>query len=129
MKSISIFFILILSIFFSCQAQQAKVGDISVEQFLKEFDSKSDIVLDVRTMEEWQTGIFPCALKLNFYDDNFDVKISELDRTKNYYVYCKSGGRSAKTLNKMKELGFVRIQNILGGATEMKAKEVELIKP
>ena len=115
--------------FCSCQGQVVKSGDITVEQFVEEYNSSNDIVLDVRTPEEWASGIYPGAVKINFYEGDFDKKLKELDKSKNYFVYCKSGGRSSKTLTKMTEFGFNQAQNILGGATEMKAKGIELIKP
>lgn len=74
------------------------------------------VIIDVRTPEEWSEGIIPNALLLDIYEgQGFIYKIDELDTTKNYYVYCKAGGRSAQACSIMNQLGFANTYNLLGG--------------
>ena len=55
--------------------------------------------------------------------DNIDIykgqgfiyAIEELDKSKNYYVYCRSGGRSGQACSIMSQLGFENAFNLLGG--------------
>lgn len=74
------------------------------------------IVLDVRTAEECLDGIIFNALNIDIYEgQEFIHKIDELDKSKNYYVYCKAGSRSDQACKIMNEMGFVNTYNLLGG--------------
>ena len=74
------------------------------------------VILDVRTEEEWNDGIIPNAILNDIYGGQaFIYRLEELDKNKNYYVYCKSGGRSAQACSIMKQLGFKNAYNLLGG--------------
>jgi rhodanese-related sulfurtransferase len=39
----------------------------------------------------------------------------KLEKSKNYYVYCRSGARSAKACEVMNELGIENTFNLTGG--------------
>jgi len=79
------------------------------------------VVLDVRTREEAEEGIIPNALLIDIYKgQGFLDEIEKLDVTKTYYVYCKSGGRSAQACSVMNQLGFKNTYNLIGGFTEWK---------
>jgi len=41
-----------------------------------------------------------------------------LDKTKKYYVYCRSGGRSGQACNIMQQMGFGNTYNLIGGIME-----------
>lgn len=73
------------------------------------------IFLDVRTPEEFNGGAIPNAKHINYYGSDFDKKINQLDKSKTYIVYCKSGMRSKKTAQLMIDSGFNNIYNLLGG--------------
>jgi rhodanese-related sulfurtransferase len=74
------------------------------------------IVLDVRTAEEFSEGFIPNAINIDIHQgQGFIYKLEELDKSKNYYVYCRSGARSAKACEIMNELGFNSAYNLLGG--------------
>jgi len=76
-------------------------------------------LLDVRTLEEVEEGYIPSATNIDIYKGpEFVSEIEKLDKTKNYYVYCRSGGRSAQACAIMNELGFENTYNLLGGFTE-----------
>jgi rhodanese-related sulfurtransferase len=66
----------------------------------------SIIALDVRTPVEYETGRIADGVNIDFFDDDFEAEIARLDRSQRYLVYCRSGGRSAKTLEVMDQLGF-----------------------
>ncbi|OYU83101.1 MAG: rhodanese [Flavobacterium sp. BFFFF2] len=74
------------------------------------------VLLDVRTPQEWADGIIPGALQIDIYTGQaFVYKVDELDREKSYYIYCKAGGRSAQACSLMKQMGFTKTYNLLGG--------------
>jgi rhodanese-related sulfurtransferase len=74
------------------------------------------VILDVRTTEECSEGIIPNAINIDIYKgQGFIYEVDALDKTKNYYVYCKAGGRSAQACAVMNQLGFENTFNLEGG--------------
>ncbi len=97
--------------------------NLDVAAFQKEIKNNNDsYILDVRTPEEIANGQIEGAHSLNFYDKDFAEKLLELDRSKSYYVYCKGGGRSAKTARLMIKNGFSDVHNLEGGYTAWNAE-------
>ena len=79
-------------------------------------DDANAVILDVRTDEEWNEGIIPGAILNDIYKgQGFIYRLEELDKTKNYYVYCKAGGRSAQACSMMNQMGFENTYNLEGG--------------
>lgn len=77
------------------------------------------VILDVRTEDECLDGVIPGAINIDIYKgQGFIYKVDELDRSKNYYVYCKAGGRSAQACNIMNQMGFETTYNLMGGFSE-----------
>jgi len=77
------------------------------------------VILDVRTQSEWEEGIIPNAIHIDIYKgQGFIYEVDALDKSKNYYVYCKAGGRSAQACSIMNQLGFENTYNLLGGIME-----------
>ena len=82
-------------------------------------EDKDAVILDVRTEDEWEEGIIPNAKMINIYEgQGFIYKVDALDKTKNYYVYCKSGGRSGQACSIMNQLGFENTFNLIGGFSQ-----------
>jgi len=74
------------------------------------------VILDVRTAEECNEGIIPNAVTIDIYKgQGFIYEVDALDKSKNYYVYCKAGGRSAQACAVMNQLGFENTFNLEGG--------------
>jgi rhodanese-related sulfurtransferase len=96
---------------------------VSVERFaeLMKGDFNGQLI-DVRTPEEFAAGHLEGAVNINFFDDNFEDQIKQLDRSKTVFVYCKSGGRSGKASNMMQALEFEKIYDMAGGYTAWSAK-------
>lgn len=77
------------------------------------------VILDVRTPEEWSHGIVPGAVMIDFYTGpDFLEGLQALDKDKNYYVYCKAGGRSAQACDIMNNLGIMKTFNLNGGFSQ-----------
>ena len=79
--------------------------------------TKSVQLIDVRTAEEVAEGKIPGAKNLDFFAADFDKKLGRLEKDRAVFVYCALGGRSLKTANKLKNMGFVEIYNLDGGFT------------
>ena len=100
------------------QETGATVKDVDVVEARKMITENKDLViLDVRTPEETNQGTIDKAMIIDFYDEKFEAKLSILDKSKPYLVYCRSGGRSSTASNKMIELGFKDVTNMEGGYT------------
>ncbi len=79
-------------------------------------NDENAVVLDVRTEDECSDGIITDAIMIDINKGQFFInEIETLDKSKNYYVYCRSGVRSAKACEIMNELGFENTYNLLGG--------------
>jgi rhodanese-related sulfurtransferase len=87
------------------------------------------IILDVRTAEEVEMGIIPNAIHIDIYKgQGFIDEINKLDKSKNYYVYCKAGGRSGQACAIMNQLGFKNAFNLIGGFTQWQGEVADLKK-
>lgn len=74
------------------------------------------VILDVRTPDEVSEGIIPTAINFDIYKgQGFIYEVDALDKSKNYYVYCKAGGRSEQACKIMQQLGFENTYNLVGG--------------
>ncbi len=105
-----------------------KNGDITVVDLEKRINEGNVCVLDVRTPEERMFGYIEGSDNIDFYDKNFRSEIEKLDRSKNYIVYCASGGRSSKTVRMMEEIGFTNCYNLNGGFGEWEKLGMRVIK-
>ncbi|MBL86069.1 MAG: rhodanese [Winogradskyella sp.] len=94
--------------------------DLSQKDWTKQLEEDNNsVVLDVRTQEEVDEGIIPEAIHVDIYKgQGFIYEIEKLDKSKNYYVYCRSGGRSAQACSIMNQLGFKNAYNLVGGFNE-----------
>ena len=80
---------------------------------------KKGTILDVRTLEEFEISRIPNSKNIDFYNpQNFMLEIEKLDKDNNYYIYCRTGVRSANSCALMKELGFKNTFNLVGGIVE-----------
>lgn len=74
------------------------------------------IILDVRTPQECAEGILDNAQQLNVLNGrHFMNEIEAFDTEKSYFIYCKSGGRSAQACRLMEMKGFTKLYNLQGG--------------
>jgi rhodanese-related sulfurtransferase len=76
------------------------------------------IILDVRTPEEYADGKIANAINIDVKDESFKSKVTKLNKSKSYLVYCKAGSRSANAVSIMQELGFTKIYNLTNGYDE-----------
>lgn len=89
-----------------------------------EQDDKAEII-DVRTITEVAEGIIPKAIHIDIQNAaGFMEKVKALDTSRNYYVYCRSGGRSAQACMILNSLGFPNTYNLVGGIMEWQGETV-----
>lgn len=89
-------------------------------------EDKNSLILDVRTPEEYDEKHIPQSKLINVQDaQKFVEDIETLDKSKAFYVYCKSGGRSAMACSIMEQMGFSDVSNLEGGITDWHGEVVE----
>ncbi len=88
-------------------------------------DSES-LIVDVRTEEEYNLGHIRKSILIDINQPNlFMESISKLDKSKSYYVYCRTGVRSEMACSLMNQNGLTTY-NLVGGIVEWKG-EIEKI--
>lgn len=87
------------------------------------------VVLDVRTAEEFEAGHLDGAEMLDFYRADFADRLADLDPTKPYVIYCRSGNRSGQTRAIMVDLGFTDVVDVDGGVLAWDAAGLPLTAP
>jgi len=91
--------------------------DITQEEW-QELIGKDDnaVILDVRTPEEVDDGYIPNMKNIDIrMGQGFLDEVEKLDKSKSYYVYCRSGARSAQACQLMEQMGFDTTYNLIGG--------------
>lgn len=91
--------------------------DLNPKDFLKAYkDSKNAVLLDVRTPAEIEDISIDGHIAIDIQQPNFVDKIATLDKSKNYFVYCRSGNRSGQACRYMSSQGFTgELYNLKGG--------------
>ena len=131
MKKRHLFSIVIMAFFVTtaatCQQQEDPV-DISPADLKVKLENGKGVLLDVRRPDEVNKGVIdPSMMHYNFQDGDFKERIAQLDKKETYYVYCHAGGRSAKAVQIMKEMGFKKVYNVDGGITKWQEAGYELV--
>ncbi|MGN1035372.1 MAG: rhodanese-like domain-containing protein [Rhodocyclaceae bacterium] len=90
--------------------------DVSVAEAIDLIKNKNAVIIDVRTPEEFAESHLPEAnnFPVDTLSQNIET-IKKLQRDKPLLVYCRSGKRSARAAEKLKNLGVNSLYNLKGG--------------
>lgn len=100
---------------FNMFTKQSNGIDISIDEFKEKYTEEQGVVIDVRTQEEYEEGhLVKTDKQLDFTNGEFEESLSELDKDKTYYLYCRTGNRSGQAARIMKNEGFEKVYNIGG---------------
>lgn len=93
------------------------MADLSQEEWIEQLQKDENVfILDVRTEDEVEEGYIPNATNIDIYlGQGFLEELEKLDKSKNYYVYCRSGNRSGQACAIMNSVGFENTYNLEGG--------------
>ncbi|OKL37796.1 rhodanese-like domain-containing protein [Domibacillus mangrovi] len=72
-------------------------------------------IIDVRETDEVATGQIPGAVNIPL--GLVEFRMHELDKSKEYVMVCRSGGRSSMAANLLESHGY-RVINMTGGMNE-----------
>ncbi len=87
----------------------------------------SATVIDVRTPEEFAEGHLDGAVNLDVQSGRFDAELAALDPEGQYFVYCRSGNRSAAAAATMAEAGFTDVTDLGGLQDAADATGIEIV--
>ncbi len=89
------------------------VPEMQVEELKQKLDAGEDIfVLDVREPHEYQIcNIGGHLIPLG----DLPKRVNELDSSREIVAHCRSGMRSAKAVDFLKQAGFKKVRNLAGG--------------
>lgn len=97
------FFVLSALVLVSCDAPKQKqaVAD----------DNQKTIIVDVRTVEEWNTdGHADCTVNIPL--DQFESKMETLREYDKVTLVCRSGNRAGKAKVMLEDIGIKNVENL-----------------
>jgi rhodanese-related sulfurtransferase len=108
------------------------IEDVNLEEayalIVDNLSNPDFVIIDVRTPGEYASGHIEDAINMDFYAEDFDEQLDELDRDKIYLIYCQSGNLSGKARDKMEALGFKEVYNMLGGIANWERTNLPTVK-
>jgi len=97
----------------AAEVNEGDVDPVEVKQMLDRGDDFQ--LIDVREQHEYLICSIPTAKLIPLGD--VAKRAGELDKSRLIVAHCKMGGRSAKAVAQLKELGFTKVRNMTGGIT------------
>ncbi len=112
----------------SCDAGE-QIQVLSPADFQKSVQNDSSaVVLDVRRPDEYAEGHLSGAQLLDWLNvESFAQGMERLDKTKTYYVYCRSGRRSHEAAVKMTAAGL-HVVDMEGGYLAWTERGLPVVK-
>lgn len=88
---------------------------ITMEDLQKKHEelSHDELIVDVRTPEEFQEGHVPGAR--NIMHTDVSAHIAEFRKYKNVYIYCRSGGRVQMACYELVNYGLKNLVGVVSG--------------
>lgn len=104
------------------------IKEISVEEAIKMLKGDENVILlDVRTQQEYYTEHVKGSKWIPL--DHVSYRLQELDKKKAIFAcFCRSGHRSFKACEFLKENGFEELYNVKGGIEAWKQAGYETVK-
>jgi rhodanese-related sulfurtransferase len=111
------------NVYFTTECSQDSIAQIHLDITVTQADSlitanlsnPSFYILDVRTPDEYSNGHLQDAMNFNYYAPGFGSCLDTLNKNDIYLVYCRTSGRSSRSIDTMKVLRFIETYNMLGG--------------
>jgi adenylyltransferase/sulfurtransferase len=89
-------------------------NEVSVEE-LKTMRDRGDalVLVDVREPREWAISDLPNSVKIPL--GTLPQSLDKLSKDDEIVVYCRTGGRSGNAVQFLKQQGFEKVKNLVGG--------------
>ena len=85
-------------------------------------------IVDIRTPEEFAEGHIEGAVNINLFDNHFLDQISQFDKSKPIFLYCRSGNRTSSASKKIADLGFEQVYDLQGGILNWQRNNQQIAK-
>lgn len=123
---------MVLSLSCNVKSQEKNSQQENVIQVVEasEYDmlKTGEILIDIRTPEEFESGHLEGAVNINFFDADFMEQLSAFNKEESVFIYCRSGGRSAKASSKMQAAGFTKVIDLKGGIKSWRKNNLKIVK-
>ena len=82
-------------------------------------DNSFDVILDVRTDDEWNRGHHPNAIHIPL--DRLEKKFHKLypDKSIRVLVYCRTGTRAGNAVHILNSQGYSNVYSVNGGYSDI----------
>ena len=113
------------------QILSSKLNNLDSDTFIHRIKSEDQNlqIIDVRTQTEFECGHLSGAINLDYLGASFLESLEQLQKDVCYFVYCRSGRRSARVCTLLQNAGFPYVFNLEGGLKGIKNYELLLSKP
>jgi rhodanese-related sulfurtransferase len=98
--------------------------NIDKEAFKAGIQEPNAVIIDVRTYGETMEGMIPGSLHIDIMGGTLMDEVQKMDKSKSYYLYCRSGNRSGAACGAMANMGFNKVYNLVGGTMAWDGKVV-----
>lgn len=97
-------------------AAKAEISECDIHQAAEKI-KQGALPLDVREPQEYMQGHIPSAVDVprGVLEFRVDAHPSLQDKNQEIIVYCQAGGRGALATRTLKQMGFTRVTNMMGG--------------
>ena len=116
---------LVVLFFINSIFSQQQILDIDYKKMSEILDRESTVLIDVRTIDEFNSFRIKNSINIDYYSKVFLDSISLFKDKKNIILYCRSGRRSYYAAKLLQQKGFNNIYNLEGGVLEVKKKNLE----
>ncbi len=104
------------SLFSTRAGKKTGVINLDSKSFEKQMQNdKEAVLIDTRTLGEYEDARIPNSKLIDIMSPTFRDDIDQLDRSKSYYLYCRSGNRSYQAGMIMSKMGFEKVYNLEPG--------------
>ncbi len=125
-KKIASTIVLALAVATTWQVSAKDISQTQLQQIMK--NDKQLVILDVRTVEEFEQGHIPNAV--NIPHKELEARLAELSGAKNTQVviYCRSGRRAEVARQELEKSGFNQLDHLSGDFNEWSSNNLPIIK-
>ncbi len=89
--------------------------DLDGDTFKHKFEnSENAVLIDVRTGMEYSNGTIAGAENINMLGSDFQNQVQKLDEGNIYFLFCRSGNRSASAATVFEKSGL-KVYSLAGG--------------
>lgn len=96
-------------------------SSIAADEFYQKSKMEKVAIVDVRETDEFERGHIPTAKTIPL--SQLEQQVDKLDKNKEYYIICQSGGRSARGCDFLSNQRY-HVVNVMGGMSVWKGEVI-----